>query len=273
MIRSASVRQRTDLIRRHLAILALASLCMSCEQWDLPVEIPFVATWHGDPIACDSVAPALTDLRFYISDPQLLDSEGRWHDVRFATEMSWQNDAVALIDLENGEGACVNGTPEVLSDMGGVARAGEYRGLRFTIGVPFSLNHANPMTAGPPLDDPDMHWHWRSGYKFLRAGIRTENDGFWIHVGSTGCEGTVGHVTGCRSPNRIQIALPDFTPGKSTVAINLAALAAGTDLNDEVPGDCSSGPAESACVAPFSALGINHSTGKQEGTQSVFSVQ
>jgi len=157
--------------------------------------------------------------------------------------------------------------------MVGVARAGEYRGLRFTVGVPFSLNHANPMTAGPPLDDPAMHWHWRSGYKFLRAGIRTENDGFWIHVGSTGCEGTVGHVTGCRSPNRIQIELPEFAPGGSAVAIDLAALVAGIDLDDEVPGDCSSGPAESSCTAPFGALGINHSTGKQEGTQSVFSVQ
>jgi hypothetical protein len=113
--------------RRYLFILALASLCASCDQWDLPVEISFVATWNGDPIACDSATPALTDLRFYISDPQLRDSEGRWHDVRFATEMSWQNDAVALIDLENGEGACVNGTPDVLSDMVGVARAGEYR--------------------------------------------------------------------------------------------------------------------------------------------------
>jgi uncharacterized repeat protein (TIGR04052 family) len=273
MNRPASVKQRTELPRRYLFILALASLCASCDQWDLPVEISFVATWNGDPIACDSATPALTDLRFYISDPQLRDSEGRWHDVRFATEMSWQNDAVALIDLENGEGACVNGTPDVLSDMVGVARAGEYRGLRFTVGVPFSLNHANPMTAGPPLDDPAMHWHWRSGYKFLRAGIRTANDGFWIHVGSTGCEGTVGHVTGCRSPNRIQIELPEFAPGGSAVAIDLAALVAGIDLDDEVPGDCSSGPAESSCTAPFGALGINHSTGKQEGTQSVFSVQ
>ena len=273
MIRPASAKQRTDLAKRYLVILALASLCTSCDQWDLPVEIPLVATWNADPISCNSMAPALTDLRFYISDPQLNDSAGRWHDVRFATEMSWQNDAVALIDLENGDSACVNGTPDVFTDMVGVARSGEYRGLRFTVGVPFSLNHANPLTAGPPLDDPDMHWHWRSGYKFLRASIRTENDGFWIHLGSTGCEGTVGHVTGCRFPNRIQIELPEFTPGESTVAIDLAALVDGINLDDAEPSDCSSGPAETSCAAPFGALGINHSTGKQEGTQSVFSVQ
>jgi uncharacterized repeat protein (TIGR04052 family) len=271
--RPASVKQLTELPKRYLVILAVASLCVSCDQWDLGVDIRFLATWNGEPLDCNSAAPALSDLRFYVSDPQLIDSEGRIHDVRFATEMPWQNDAVALIDLENGEAACTNGTPEVFEQLVGVARAGEYRGLRFTVGVPFSLNHANPLTAGPPLDDADMHWHWRSGYKFLRAGIRSEDDGFWIHVGSTGCEGTVGHITGCRSPNRVQIELPEFTPGKSAVAIDLAALAAGTNLEDGEPDDCSSGPAETSCVGAFAALGINHATGEQEGTQSVFSVR
>ena len=237
------------------------------------VEIPFVATWNGNLLACDSAAPALTDLRFYVSDPQLIDSDGRWHDVRFATEFPWQNDAVALIDLENGNEACVNGTPNVYSNVVGVARAGDYRGLRFTVGVPFSLNHANPLTARPPLDDADMHWHWRSGYKFLRAGIRTQNDGYWIHVGSAGCEGTVGHVTGCGFPNRILVELPEFSPGTNMVAIDLAALAAGIDLKDGASTDCSSGPAETSCAAAFGALGINHATGEQEGTQSVFSAQ
>ena len=258
---------------RYLAILTLASLCVSCDQWDLGVKIPFVATWNGEPLACDSTAPALTDLRFYVSDPKLIDNEGHSHDIRFATEMPWQNDAVALIDLENGDGMCLNGTQGVFSYLVGVAQTGEYRGLRFTVGVPFSLNHENPLTAGPPLDDSNMHWHWRSGYKFLRAGIRTENDGFWIHVGSTACEGTVGHVTGCRFPNRIRIELPGFVPGESTVAIDLARLVAGVNLEDGSSGDCSSGPAETSCVAPFTALGIDHATGKQEGTQSVFSVQ
>jgi uncharacterized repeat protein (TIGR04052 family) len=271
--RAGSVNQLTELPKRHLAILAVASLCLSCDQWDLGVDIPFLATWNGEPLACDSAEPALTDLRFYVSDPQLIDSEGRIHDVRFATEMHWQNDAVALIDLENGEAACINGTPDVFNHLVGVARAGEYRGLRFTVGVPFSLNHANPLTAAPPLNDEAMHWHWRSGYKFLRAGIRTGNDGFWIHVGSTGCKGTVGHVTGCRFPNRVQVELPEFIPGKSTVAIDLAALTAGVNLEDGKPGDCSSGPAEISCLAAFGALGINHATGEQKGIQSVFSVR
>lgn len=256
---------------RHTVLLGLTLLCGSCSQWDFGVKIPFVATWNGSPIDCGSTATALTDLRFYVSDPQLVDGEGRAHEVRYATEYQWQNDVVALLDLESGKNACQNGTPEVYDHLVGVARAGEYRGLRFTIGVPFRLNHANPLTASPPLDDPDMHWHWRSGYKFLRAGIRTDTDGTWIHTGSAGCEGTVGNITGCRFANRIDVFLPDFVPGESTVRIELAELFAGTDLDDEQRSNCSSGPAESSCTAPFAALGIDFATGEQASLQRVFS--
>lgn len=255
--------------------IALAALMLiaSCGKWDLPVEIPVRATWNGIPVDCSSEGTALTDLRFYVSDVQLIDAGGRAHDVRYATEFAWQNDAVALIDLENGQGRCQNGTATINDRLLGVARARDYRGLRFTIGVPFRLNHANPLTAGAPLDDPDMHWHWRSGYKFLRAGVSTGNDEFWIHGGSTGCEGTVGHITECRFPNRFDIHLPDFVPGEHAIVIDLAALVAGVDLEDAAPSDCSSGPSESACIAPFEALGIDFSTGRKNGGQRVFGIR
>jgi len=255
---------------RILPALLGVFVLASCGRWDLGVEIPVVATWHGNPIDCETTDPSMTDLRFYLANPQLIDLEGNRHDVRFATEFEWENDAVAFIDLENGRGACTNGTPDVFDRVIGVARAGDYRGLRFTIGVPFRLNHENPLTAAPPLDDPAMHWHWRSGYKFLRAGVRTGSDGFWLHGGSAGCEGTVGHITGCRFPNRIEVELPDFVPGQSVVEIDLAELVAGTDLTDGAASDCSSGPPESACTAPYAALGIDFATGHANGGQQVF---
>ncbi len=224
-------------------------------------------------MSCASEGTALSDLRLYVSNVQLVDTAGESYDVRFATEMPWQNDAVAYVDLEDGAGACQNGTPDMSGYVLGVANTREYQGLRFTIGVPFRLNHANPLTAKPPLDDADMHWHWRSGYKFLRAGIRSEDDGFWIHAGSAGCEGTVGNISDCRSPNRIDVYLPDFVVGEDEVKVDLTALLDGIDLNDGVRSDCSSGPAEASCVAPFDALGINFETGEQTGSQRVFSVR
>ncbi len=258
---------------RHLATLSLCFLGVSCSQSDIGFSIPFVATWEGVPIDCGSTSPSLTDLRFYVSDVQLVDSTGEARDIRFATEMPWQSDAVALIDLEDGTGACMNGTSELTSEIIAVAPRNEYHGLRFTVGVPFTLNHLNPLTAGPPLDDPDMHWHWRSGYKFLRAGIQTGNDGFWIHTGSAGCEGTVGNITSCRFPHRVQVELLDFVPGENGVSIDLAELLSGTNLDDNVASDCSSGPPETSCNAPFAALGIDFETGKQKGRQHVFSTR
>lgn len=258
---------------RLFVALAALWVCASCSPWDHPVNIPFVATWQGQPISCDSPDIALSDLRFYVSNVQLVDTEGQSHDVRFATEMAWQNDAVAYIDLETGSDACQNGTAGLSTHVLGVAKVREYRGLRFTIGVPFRINHENPLTAKPPLDDPDMHWHWRSGYKFLRAGVRTEDDGFWIHAGSAGCEGTVGNITGCKFPNRIEVILPDFVVDRHSVNVDLAALVAGTDLDDGTRTDCSSGPPEESCIAPFTALGIKFETGEQSGAQGVFSTQ
>lgn len=257
----------------RLAVAALAGLCVSCGQLDLGVKIPFAATWQGASIDCEGGDPALTDLRFYVNAVQLIDTAGRAHDVRYATEFGWQNDAVAIIDLEDGSGACINGNSDVFSYLIGAVPKREYRGLRFTIGVPFRLNHDDPLTAMPPLGDADMHRDRRSGYKFLRAGIATTSDGFWIHVGSARCDGTIEHITGCRFENRITVELPDFVPGESTVRVELAALLDGTDLGDGVSSECSSGPSETACVAPFAALGIDFLTGERSGPQRVFSVQ
>ncbi len=257
----------------RLFALGLAALCVSCGPSKLDVNIPFAVSWNGEPLSCNGATTTLTDLRFYINDARLVAADGTHRDIVLAPDQTWQNDAVALIDLEDGTGACDNGTAETNAMLVGSVRNGDYRGLQFTIGVPFELNHANPLTAIPPLDDPEMHWHWRSGYKFLRAGIRTADDGFWIHAGSTGCEGTVGAITGCRFPNRILVELDDFVPGESRVVVDLAMLVASVALDDGNATDCSSGPAEAACIAPFGALGIDFESGRQAGAQVVFSVQ
>lgn len=208
---------------RLSAVLATTITCISCSRWDLPVEIPFQATWDNRAIACEGTTPALTDLRFYVTNPRLIDAAGRERDVRFATEFEWENDAVALIDLETGRGACAGGSPETYDRVIGVARAGDYRGLRFTVGVPFRLNHADSRTASPPLDRNDMHSQTVSGYTFLRAGVAAESGEFDIRISSEGCNGSVGYVTGCERPNRIEVFLPDFVLGDG-VSVNLDRL-------------------------------------------------
>jgi uncharacterized repeat protein (TIGR04052 family) len=213
----------------------------------------------------------LSDLRFYVSDLVVTDADGVEHALLLAPDGRWQQDGVALIDLENAAAACMNGDSEMRSIIAGTTTAKSISAVRFVVGVPFSQNHANPLLADAPLNDSAMHWHWRSGYKFLRAGVTTGDDSFWLHLGSTGCAGTVQNITSCASPNRVTVELTSFSPGVDHIAIDLAALFANVDLQDGTPGDCSSGPSEENCTMPFSALGLSFA-GHAASEQTVFRV-
>ena len=209
-------------------------------------------------------------MRFFVSDLAIVDSEGRLHPVVLSEDGRWQQANLALVDMEDGEGTCTNGTPGMHPAIIGAADVSDIAALRFTVGVPFHLNHANPLTAVPPLDDGAMHWHWRSGYKFLRAGVTSERDGSWIHLGSTACEGTVRDIRSCRSPNRVTVELPDYTP-ESLIAVDLSSLFGQVDLNDEQRTDCSSAPGETECAGMFGALGLPFGE-QQAAAESVFRV-
>lgn len=248
-------------------------LATSCSKPYLDLKIPFLATWGGEIIQCTDSGIALSDLRFYVSALELVDAGGNAHSLELHADIPWQQPDLALIDLENGQGACMNGTSDTFAYLVGSVPPGEYRGLRFTVGVPFDRNHSNPLKAPAPLDDPAMHWHWRSGYKFIRAGIKTPKDGFWIHVGSAGCEGTVGNIRGCRFPNRVTVELSEYVPNSDSISVDLKAFFEGIDIGDGESSDCSSGPAESVCVSPFAAIGIDFDRGKSLGHQRVFSIR
>ena len=248
-------------------------LCAACSAPKTPVNIEFVATWAGQPLRCGETAVSLTDLRFFVSDIVLIDVNGGEHPLLLTTDDRWQQDGIALVDLENGRGACLNGTPDMHAVLSGTAATDDVEGIRFTVGVPFELNHANPLLAVSPLNDAAMHWHWRSGYKFLRAGVATESDGFWIHLGSTGCKGTVQNITECRYPNRVTVELSEFSPASDRVALDLSRLLKNVDLDNGVRSDCSSGLSESSCAAPFDALGLAFGqSASPSKTQSVFQV-
>jgi len=257
---------------RYVTFITMVGLITACSESSSRIEIPFAAKFAGAPLACDSTTGvSLTDLRFYVHKVRLISADGERHRVELEAS-DWQQPDLALLDLEDGSGDCLNGTSELNAVVRGSVKGQDLRGLEFTLGVPFASNHGDPLKAMPPLGDADMHWHWRGGYKFLRAGIKSENDSFWIHLGSTGCEGTIRNITGCNAPNRVTAQLDKFVPG-DTVVIDLAELVAGGVLDDAAPSDCSSGPAETSCGDPFAAFGLQHATAGAADTQRIFSVQ
>jgi uncharacterized repeat protein (TIGR04052 family) len=256
-----------------ILLATILIVCAACSAKNVPVHIEFAPVWTGNAIQCDSAELSLTDLRFYVSNVALIDSRGNEHSVSITPDERWQQRGVALIDLEDGSGTCSNGTADIRASLEGIVTRSDFVGVKFTIGVPFEMNHANPLLAQPPLDDAAMHWHWRSGYKFLRAGISRQADSFWIHLGSTGCEGTIHNISGCNSPNRVEVKFPEFSAESDLIAIELSELFQGVDLENGTRSDCSSSPAERACAMPFAALGLNFDGTSEPRPQRVFQVR
>lgn len=65
----------------------------------------------------------------------------------------------------------------------GNAPAGEYKGVRFSIGVPRAVNHKDATTAKAPLSvDDGMFWAWNSGYIFSSFEGKTDLNGSALPV-------------------------------------------------------------------------------------------
>src|SRR5690606_34945855 len=130
-------------------------------------------------------------------------------------------------DFEDGSAHCAGGTDTTRSEVNGLLPDGTYRGLRFVLGVPEALNHANPDLAEEPLLASGMGsgllWSWLSGYRFLRLDLATQDQhepDFVLHVGSTAC---VQEEEGpkCRLGNRATIELADFDPATDQVVLDV----------------------------------------------------
>lgn len=142
------------------------------------------AGWIGDQeFACgenyekvgtseSTLTPA--DFRFYVSDLALVDKEGKTVAIELEQDNQWQYQNVALIDFEDGTGACDNGTAETRTVVVGTVPEGDYQDLQFTLGVPKELNHKDAAIAPSPLNLTSLWWNWQGGYKFLRADLKTE---------------------------------------------------------------------------------------------------
>jgi len=229
-----------------------------------------------------------TDFRFYISDVALIDANGDVVPLTLQQDGKWQYETVALLDFEDKSAACANGTVETNDRIIGTVPAGDYRGLQFTLGVPFELNHADATLAPSPLNLTSLWWNWQFGYKFARVDLSNQNQtgmlpgqapkhegqhdqsqshedesniGFAIHLGSTGCEMAEGtqSPSSCSNPNTSTITLTNFDPSQNVVVADLAALVANTDLSrnqpDTAPG-CMSEPSDSDCAGIMEAIGL-----------------
>lgn len=232
---------------------------------------PFFCTGDYDGVGATEQTVAITDLRLYVQDIEVIDADGDSRSVDFVDDSRWQKTDVALLDFTDGSGHCRN-TPEESNHTLKVAdRLDDVESLRFTIGVPFELNHRDVATASSPLNLPAMFWNWNAGYKFVR--IDTETDGgvsFRFHLGSTRClPDADGGVQSCDHPNRPRVKIDDFDVDADRIQLDLDALFAGTDLSrvtDQTPHGCMATVDDPDCQALFDVLGLGDGSDKVDSS-------
>jgi len=203
------------------------------------------------------------DFRLYVHNVRLL-SQGAEVPVTLTEDGAWQRGGLALLDFEDKSGLCSNGTVATNDRLVGTVPDGDYRGLRFTVGVPFEKNHLDVSTAAAPLGVSTLFWGWEGGYKFIRLDGRTTGlpNGHNLHLGSTGCQmAGPNQVTACQQGNRFEVEIPDFDPTQSQrVVLDVAALFSGSNLDmnqaQTHPG-CMSTPEDPDCAPIFQRLGLS----------------
>ncbi|MBX3026822.1 metallo-mystery pair system four-Cys motif protein [bacterium] len=248
-----------------------------------PVAIEFKGMVGDRPFACGQSYSGIgtgdsqfvpSDFRFYVSDVRLVTPGGTEVPVQLEQDGIWQYQNVALIDLENGAGACAAfGNEATNTTLRGTVPPGVYTGLTFNLGLPFDLNHGNAATAPSPLNFTAMFWNWQFGYKFVR--VDTADDKFRIHLGSTGCvgEGPSRPPTSCSAPNVATVALGSFDITHDVVIADLKALLSQNDIDENAPNTdpgCMSSPTDADCGPLFNSFGLAFPAGTPISGQRFF---
>jgi uncharacterized repeat protein (TIGR04052 family) len=205
-------------------------------------------------------------LRLYVSDVRLIESNGGELPLTLDQDGVWQQRDVAFLSFEGAHAECASGSPQERRVVSGTAPSGNVVGVRFTVGVPQSLDHGDATIASSPLNLSDMFWSWQDGYKFFRfdgrvSGKAGTTRAFVFHLGSTGCTQRADS-TRCAHPNEASIRLR-FNPSQ-TIVLDVGKLLAGVDLER---GQGCMMMAGEACAPELRSLGVSGSE------QTVFAVR
>lgn len=216
----------------------------------------------------------VSDFKVYVQDVRLIDKKGKETPVSLTNDEKFQTEKVAMLDFENGEGNCTNGTKELNTSIRGTVVKGKYTGVKFLIGVPTEVNHLDGTLQPSPLNITRMMWSWQIGYKFARIDTKTTGrpNGYVLHLGSTNCQTDTNGKTTCKYANRPEFSFAKFNLAKDIIKVDLKALfaEANVDVNKEkTSAGCMSFPGDADCVGIFKSLGLkfeaedNQLSGKQ----------
>lgn len=215
---------------------------IACGSREQPVQLRFML----------DDAASVHRLQFYVYDVRLVDEAGGAHPLTLAARPPWQTDRVALVEI----------APATRDVVEGEAPVARYTGVQFAVGVPFDLNHANPLTAVAPLDRAEMFWTWQSGYKFLRLDLTAGEHEAAFHLGSTGCSSASAlrpPQQPCAQPNVMQVELRGFDPTTQPIRVRASDIVAALEAAEQRA--CTGDYAQPACATAYAMTGLGAKTG------------
>jgi len=262
-----------------LTLVSLIAVAAPPALADQKINIQFKAQVGEQPFRCGERYPLgvtqapvnVNDFRFYVHDIALIDSKGKAIPVTLEQDGVWQYQNVALLDFEDKTGSCDNGTTETRHHITGTVPAGDdYKGLQFTLGVPFALNHQDATIAPSPFNLTALFWNWRGGYKFARIDLDNPpgaaTEGFAIHLGSIGCKADSkmqAPSTVCKHPNTVAVSFAEFDSQHDRVIADLAALLAEANVEinaADTKSGCMSFPKDADCPPVMNGFGLDYGT-------------
>lgn len=243
---------------------------------DRQVSVQFAGQVNGQEFVCGKTYSnvglgqpgtyQVNDWRFYVHDVALVKTDGSRQTIALNQDGAWQYQNLALLDLRKNCGSGVLPTNAVTA---GTVPAGDYSGICFKVGVPYSLNHLNDATAPSPLNNTGMLWNWRGGRKFIRVdgfgnpGNVDSAVAFVVHLGSTECPGPDANsppTAACGYPNIAEFCLDNFNVDQDRVVMDMGKALAGSNVAINTPNTasgCMSGNSDPECIPIMPRLNLD----------------
>ena len=251
-----------------ILLLLSITLLSGCFEKSISTKVSFLPMYNNIPLSCENNFQAsdsknrnveslqswqYQQLQFFIHGVEVNTKENGWQPWGMTTNPSQASNVALVGEVCNGKKVESNWQLELLSLDSSV----DITDIRFNLGVPFELNHLNPLTQPSPINDSSMFWGWRGGHKFMRIELASQDDDWLFHLGSTGCKASSpvrAPKSECLHPNRVKVSLP-FTEQTSVIKFDLAVLLRGIALTRQ--NSCQSALDEDSCKVLFKNLGMS----------------
>ncbi len=259
-----------------LAITAIVGMLV---EGSANYEIQFKAAVDGRALTCGhpidgigeaKISVALVDFRFTVSNVELIRYDGKIFPLALEQDGIWQIGNVAILDLEDAFGPCVQGTPVTRREVRGSAPKGNYRGVRFVLGDPGGANPADPAIAAL-LNAGRMRSEIESNNYAMRIELATTAAGegavqpssqaarIVLRIPRQACAPNADSGVQCGADGSIQVTLNDVQPNRHVIVAEIGGLIAeSVEGQDASSGTrvCEPTSIDSTCVEALQRLGF-----------------